>query len=126
MTMLPGARIVSAGEVAAEAGDAGETIGESRGGYSLARGFTDTIKPHDFIVSEHETWRGTWCGAIDHGHPEYAPGEDGEDGDEVDELFSSPQPGILGAADRIEKHHCPAPTNCLSGGKTRNCVFSMT
>lgn len=79
-------------KIASQPCDLGQVIGEgSAYGLFLSRS-RKAINQGDFNIGQRELGRCGRRGAIDHGHPEQAPGQDAEYRDQVGQTFGGPEP----------------------------------
>lgn len=96
MTILPGGGVFCPCEIAAQSGDLGQIRGQGFGFADMVWFVGDeTIEQLHLNGCDRHFWFGAGRGAINHGHPEYAPGQDTEDGDQPDEPLGGPQFGFF-------------------------------
>jgi hypothetical protein len=89
-------------KIACEPGDLGQIIGEGSAHEPVLSGSHKTVDQGNFDIGQDKPRRCVRSGAVDHGHPEQAPGQNAVYGDQIGEPFWGPQLCILGPAAGFE------------------------
>lgn len=89
-------------KIASEPGDLGQIIGKGSTCGHVLSGSCKAVDQGDFDIGQDKPRRSVRSGAVDHGHPEQAPGQNAEYGDQIGKPLGGPQPCIFGSAAGFE------------------------